>query len=135
MKYKTIKGAVGKDNYTEELLYYKCITIKVVQNIQNGRTVKQQKVKIVTNPFDCNGELIPVYKRVYHEYPSDGTVLAYSQKAFPGCLDKYKHEMLDENGVGNVNHIQMRNCKQTNTSLLKIYNAHNLPRFFELDPK
>jgi pimeloyl-ACP methyl ester carboxylesterase len=85
----------------------------------------------------------PIYNRTLIEIPSDGAVLKPSQMAFPGCNDDFKVAM-DEiwNNqtksfiyVGNkVNHMQMRNCLQTEAALRKVFEADGteMDRFFQL---
>jgi hypothetical protein len=86
-----------------------------------------------------------IYGDIIMEVESDAVVLKPSQMAFPGCSDMNKmalREVYNRTtntfvGVPNsVNHMQMRNCLQTEAALRRIYNGDGtMPIFFRLEPK
>jgi len=89
---------------------------------------------------------VPVYTTTLVETPSDAVVLKPSQMAFPGCLDRYKRPLNEKYdpvlgiipvGKSKVNHMQMRNCEETEAAMMRIYEADNtyMDRFFKLVKK
>ncbi|MBO6515388.1 MAG: hypothetical protein JJ975_02460 [Bacteroidia bacterium] len=123
--FKEILGAVGDDAFYDSLTHY-------VGNV-NG-SVEMVYAEHMTDSLLNAHSWIPRYTRFDTTFRSDATVLEHSQKAFPGCEKRYKHEMLNKDGAGNYNHMQERNCLGTKQMLLMIYNADgkDVPEFFKL---
>jgi hypothetical protein len=98
--------------------------------------------------FDViNTTVTPITEETIYEIPSDATVLKPSQMAFPGCLDDYKR-LLNERynhstgqfetiAVPKVNHLQVRNCEETEAAMRRLYEADDvvMPKFFKLEKK
>lgn len=126
MLFQEILGAVGEDVYNDSLTHW---------------TGKISGMYLSIPAIDMNSTLFrltawkPHYTRYYLNYRSDATVLEHSQKAFPGCLPAHKHEMVDWNGIGNINHMQERNSEATGRALWMIYTAddNEIPEFFKLE--
>ena len=95
--------------------------------------------------YDITYELEVTTKQTLIETPSDAVVLKPSQMAFPGCPDRYKREMNEKYdpvlgiipvGKSKVNHMQMRNCEETEAAMMRIYNGDGtMPYFFKLESK
>ncbi len=162
LKYKAIIGAVNDSNlYLIDTVSYRCIkkqtvtfhnngnltttvprvsTFNSTGNCPNDTSWTQTYTSTIYTQYDVTYELEVTTKKTLIETPSDATVLASSAKAFPGCIDDYKNFMgpvpLPGGGMsrGKVNHLQMRNCIETDDALRKIYNGDDvtMPEFFRL---
>lgn len=130
--YKSIIGAIDNTTTKKVIAFYAC------------RSNTSNRVKLVANPTQCtNGIAVPIYRYRSFPHPSDGVVLARSQQQFPGCHPMHIHplnEVMNYSGDGwtrqkvkeAVNHMQMRNCLQTDAALRRIYTGNGVPRFFKL---
>lgn len=130
--YKVIIGATDHTTTKKTLVYYACWS--------NSGT----RVRLISDPSQCNGTAVPIYRYINYPHPSDGVVLASSQQQFPGCHPMHIHpmnEVVIHGGDGwtthtvknAVNHMQMRNCLQTDAALRRIYTGNGVPRFFKLE--
>ncbi len=162
LKYKAIIGAIDENNFRIDTIYIGCkenITVNIYkrsnnQLLQTNYYSKRSRslslcgttTTRTVNSWMFRIEYITDYVHQYRylkrliESPSDATVLASSAIAFPGCLDNNKNFMgpvpLSGGGMssGRVNHLQMRNCSETDAALRKIYEGDglNMPAFFRL---
>jgi triacylglycerol esterase/lipase EstA (alpha/beta hydrolase family) len=143
--YKVNLGAVDPSNmYRQDTVAWMCT--KIVREVVNrgGPPVTRIVKKRVASPNDCDGHYVsPIVEDVLIEIPTDATVTVPSQKALPGCISDYVHEMNevldhqkpDWNKViirSGVNHMQERNSDQTDAMLRRIYEGRDTPLFFRL---
>lgn len=112
LKYKLIIGATQES------------TVITGTRCHCDEPLQKQQSRIYNGKVDCatlmsctDVETDYIYEIRFNEYPSDGTVLASSQRAFPGCMDKYKILM------PGTNHLQMRNSTETKKALWKVYDV------------
>lgn len=143
--YKVILGAVDPDNmYRKDTVGWLCTKI-IRQVVNRGGPPGTKIVRTrVSNPKNCNGQYVnPITENILIEIPTDATVTVPSQKALPGCLPKFIHEMNevldhdnpDWNNViirSGVNHMQERNSDQTDAMLRRIYEGYGTHSFFRL---
>ena len=162
LSYKVIIGGVDPNKmYSVDTVGWKCTKTTVVQShfISVPPIIE---TKIVTDPADCNwgvspgqhgplgsGHYIsfstePIIEKILVEIPTDATVTVPSQKALPGCdirFVKEMNEVLDHQNPSwdrviirsGVNHMQQRNCDQTDAMLRRIYEGYGTPSFFTLE--
>ncbi len=151
--YKVIIGSLKVNPFGSKVKTgYWCVTDQKIINIKLPFAIKRDVIIDIKHKVDtkdqCTGiKTVPIYENRIIEYPSDAVLTVESQTAFPGCHDRYKHELnevsvYDSNGQligvkteGAVNHIQMLNCTQTDEALRRIYEGRGVPEFFRLREK
>jgi len=147
--YKRIVGiGVSPANQVKRITGYWCITGNRIVIGSDNNPFEHPIKHWVKDKSLCEGEIaIPIYQNATPDRFSDAVVLESSQKAFPGCPERYKnmmdeYRMYDEHGnlvtikqQGDVNHIQMLNCNQTEEALRRIYEGRGVPSFFKLEKK
>ncbi|PCJ65601.1 MAG: hypothetical protein COA58_09350 [Bacteroidetes bacterium] len=159
LSYKVILGAVDPNNmYKQETVGYTCYYrafdwmrfSQLPKSMQNNPTIRAKYYydasRTVKNASDCNGgyRLEPIVETTLIEIPTDATVPVPSQKALPGCVtwhiremnEVLDHDNPDWNNVtirSGVNHMQERNCDQTDAMLRRIYEGFGTPEFFILE--
>ena len=152
--------------YRTDTIGYRCIKTQTVSFHNNGNvTTTVPRISVVSSSSTCPNdtswtysytssiytqynetyELEVITKQTLIETPSDAVVLKPSQMAFPGCLDMHKREMNEKYdpvlgiipvGKSKVNHMQMRNCEETEAAMMRIYNGDGtMPYFFKLESK
>jgi len=98
----------------------------------NGRLTKSHNF---SNQADAQAYAAKVFGQVHHIktvtkvlkfYPSDGVVLAHSQKAFPGIKDS------DVDIMPHNNHFQERNSLETRRVLNNLYKGRHYDKYFQL---
>ena len=147
--YKRIVGiGESSNNQIQRITGYWCVTGSRTVIGDDNNPLEYPIQHWVKDKNLCEGEVaIPIYQYSLPDRYSDAVVLESSQKAFPGCPERYKNLMdeyrvYDEQGnlvkikrQSDVNHIQMLNCNQTDEALRRIYEGRGVPSFFKLYKK
>lgn len=146
LSYKVIIGGVDPNKmYALDTVGWMCT--KIVREVVNrgGPPVTRLVKTRVSSPSKCTGHQVsPIIEKTLIETPTDATVTVPSQMALPGCDIDFIHEMnevLDHQNPSwdrviirsGVNHMQQRNCDQTDAMLRRIYEGYDTPSFFTLE--